>query len=585
LSLDRVEMSTRSKLRLPAIFLFCLILAVIMTWPLAVTFDRYPLFDHLDTAATFYNFWWQYYSLFQLHTSPWFNPMINYPDGYSMVFFPVYLSYGIFSWPLQAIFGTPASLPGFFHWISILSFALTSFMGFLLFREITGSRSAGFAAAILFSFIPFHYWHLPRCHTSCLELMLLPVYFYLGLLKKKDWKSGVYFGLSLVPVLYQSPNYVIYLTIFFALNLLYMLFTDRQSLDQKWLKAVATASALALALSSPYLFAGGRELLRKSTPATSTVQEQSLYSANLIGFVTPAANQRLYGELGEAAEKIIGSHGVSGKELFPGLVLLLTAALGLLLARKKIRQSGFWILIFLVFLILSLGPYLNIAGHTFYTIPLPYYFLRRIFFFFEMDRSPVRAVIFSLLSIAVFASGFFKRLEQKFPGRKSRMVLAAVAVLGIAELNQAPIKIDRVPIPAPYREIAKESGQFTILELPLLPDIYRYSGFYQPYHQKRLAIDLTARKVGAGFSDDALFFYLDEPLRFFRLGRENQEKALEQMRAEFKRRDIKYAIVYLKFIDAQNKEDLERLFRLIGRVEIFYSDRIFKVYEFGYKGG
>jgi len=573
-------MTEQSKSRLFFIFVFYLALSILATWPLAISFNRYPLFDHLDINATIYNFWWQYYAMFDLKQSPWFNPIINYPDGYSMVFYPLYLSYGILSFPFQALAGTPRAIPGCFHWISILSFALTGWLGFLLFQKLSNSKTAGIVAGILFTFLPFHFWHLPRCHTSCLELVLLPIYFYFRLLDEKKLKNGIYFGLALVPLFYQSPNYLVYLTIFFGLNLIYLLATDRKALDQKCLGALLLSFALAIFLSLPYLMEVIRELLKQTTPALSTLEEQTLYSADLLGLVLPGFNQKIYAPLGRAAEILIGPSGVSGKEIFPGYLLLGSGLAGIFLARKKVRDYGFWLLILLACLILSLGPYLNLAGHTFYHFPLPYFYLRKIFPFFEMDRSPVRIVIFSLLALAVFSAGFFRWLEEKIPSRKKNLLFLLIAAAGLMELNQAPIKVDRVPLPRLYQEIAQEPDKFTVLDLPLLPDIYRYSGFFQISHKKYLAIDLTARKVGAVFSEDPLFFYLDEPLRFFELGPEKQGRIKEQIRSELKRRKVKYVIIYLKFVDPEKKADLDRLLRGLGPEKDFASEDLFRVYQF-----
>lgn len=401
-------MSEPKKYSLAAVFGFYLALSIIMTWPLAISVSQYPLFDHLDIAATFYNFWWQYYSLFKLHTSPWFNTMVNYPDGYSMVFFPLYLAYGIFSWPLQALYGTPQSLPVFFNWISILSFTLTGLLGYLLFKELTQSSAAALLAGTLFSFLPFHYWHLPRCHTSCLELMLLPIYFYYRLLRTRKMKSGVWLGLSLVPVFYQSPNYVVYLTMFFMLQFCYMMLWDRGSLSANWLRAVALAVAVLALLASPFLWQVGKEVFHKSTPSTSTLQEQSIYSANLLGFVLPGENNRFLSPLSKIGNRLTSGRGVAGREIFPGYLLLLLGVLGIFFARRHIRHYGFWLCCLVFFLALSLGPYLHIGQKTYWELPLPYFYLRKNFFFFQMDRSPVRSCIWALLALTVFANGYLR---------------------------------------------------------------------------------------------------------------------------------------------------------------------------------
>ena len=58
-----------------------IVLGIMMTFPVAFEAHQYILAEHLDTTAALYNFWWFYQAIFELHTSPWFNPLINYPEN------------------------------------------------------------------------------------------------------------------------------------------------------------------------------------------------------------------------------------------------------------------------------------------------------------------------------------------------------------------------------------------------------------------------------------------------------------------------------------------------------------------------
>jgi len=572
-------MTGKNKRELCFIFLLYLILSIILTFPLAVNFSRYPIFDHLDIALCFYNFWLQYYNLFVLKISPWDNILFNYPDIYRMTFFPLNLSYGVLSFPLQAIAGTPKSIPGFFHWISILSFTLTGFLGFLLFKKFSQSKNAGILAGILFTFIPFHYWHLPRCHISCLELVLLTMLCYFRLLETKTIRNGIYFGLSLIPLFYQSPNYLVYLLIFFSLHIVYILFTSRRSLDWKWLKLILLACSLALLFSAPYLIAIVKDIVRLPPASLSSIKEQTIFSTDIIGLVLPGFNQKLYSAIGNFAESLVGASGVSGKEIFPGYLLLLSGIAGIFLARKKIKAYGFWLSILLVCLVLSLGPYLNIASHTFTNLPLPYFFLRKIFPFFLIDRTPVRIIILAFLALAVFSAGFFCWLEQKIPASRGKIVLLALSAFGLLELNQAPIKLDRINLPIFFQQLAQEQEEFAILDLPYLPDIYQYSAFYQMYH-KKYVVEYPIRKGAETFVNYPLYLYMHNPERFFGLGPEMQAQVKDTLRAEFKRRKIKYVIIWLKFIEENHKNNLDKLLNTLGPEKVFESENLFRVYQF-----
>jgi len=560
-----------------AVWLFYFLVSLVLTYPLAFTYHRYPLFDHLEITVTFYNLWWQYYSLFHLKSSLWFNPLINYPDGYSMVFFPLFLSYGIFSSLLQAVFSTEA-LVGYLNWLWILSFAFSGFLGFLLFRQLSGSRKAGLICGICFSFLPFHYWHLPRLHISCLELLLLAVLAYFYFLGKKSLWSGILLGLSLVFLGYQSPNYLVYLFIFFALHFFYLVIFFRGAIDRLWLKAVSLAGGLFLVLLSPYLWQMVKDLAYQSTPVLSTIREQTRFSANLLGFFLPGEGERFYQSLACLSKSWITT-GIDGKEIFPGYLLLVSGILGMILARRYIKHYGFWLVAFWCFLLLSLGPYLNFARHTYYSLPLPFYFLRKVLPFLEMERSPVRWAIISFLCLAVFSAGFFRYLEEKLSERRN-WIFWLFGLFALLELNQAPIKTDRINLPEFYQRLCSKKGEFSLLELPLLPDIYRYVGFYQVWHHKPLVIDLTARRVGAGLRNSPLLYYLDEPKRFFQLSEKKKEKVREKIQAELKRRKVGYIILWLRFMEKEKAQRLDELIKLLSPVGIERISDLFWIYQF-----
>jgi len=411
----------------------------------------------------------------------------------------------------------------------------------------------------------------------------LPIYFYLRLLEDKSKKAGIFFGLSLTPLTYQSPNYLLYLAIFLGLHLVYLFFANRSALNKNWLRAVAIALLVNLLLSSPFLFFVSKDLIFKTTPASSILGEQNRYSANLLGFILPGPNQKIYQALGNFSENIIAENGVSGKEIFPGYILLISGLLGMFLSRKNLKNYGFWLLSFLVFFILSLGPFLKCGTYTLFHPELPYFFLAKILPFLEMDRSPVRIIILGYFSLTLLSLGFFSQLEKKITSQKKKFLLGIISAVALIELNQAPIHLTKIPLPEIYQTISKEKDKFTVLELPLFPETYRYAGIFQTYHRKYLAIDLTARKAGAGFYDRPLFFYLDEPLRFLLLPKQDQGQAKKEIEKELWHRKIKYIILYLKFMDDEKALDLDRLLNTLNPTKIFYSEPTLKVYQFELK--
>ena len=121
--------------------------------------------------------------------------------------------------------------------------------------------------------------------------------------------------------------------------------------------------------------------------------------------------------------------------------------------------------------VLSLGPILKVAGQTL-PVPLPYAVFYYIVPGFAGMRAPGRFAEIVLLIGAVFAARGYDVLRERAPGRVARgALLVVVTAAMLATSMSTPIPLIDYPgretMPAAWKWIAKQSGHFVILELPM----------------------------------------------------------------------------------------------------------------------
>jgi len=565
------------------ILLGFLVLSLLMTWPLGFSAERYVLDQNLDQTAGLYNLWWFYYATIKLHILPWWNPLINFPDGYSMVFFPVQVPYGLFSLPFQIWMPHPLGLNLAYNLALVLSFTLAGYFTFLLVRDLTGSSRAGFLAGLIFTFAPFHFWHLSRPHVVATEFVVLAVLFFLRLLHSERLRPALGLGLALTLLAYASPTYLIYFFLFAGLTALFYLFSDRPALLRaSRLRQIPAVALIFLPLFLPLLYLLLRDYLGRVVPLTPEESDPRAYSGNLLGYFLPGFTQRIYHPLMSLLPRVLSDlkrpYGVGGYEIFIGYIPLALALLAAIRLRPK--GIGLWVWTALIFFALSLGPSLHLGEHTFTSLPLPQVWLSALVPIFREDRSPVRYFVFAELAVAVLAGFGLAELGKRLRAGTHLALTVALGILVLAEFEQAPLTLSQIPVPAFYQRLAEEPGDFAVLDLPLLPDVYRYSGTFQRWHHKRLVIDLTGRATDQRALYDPLFRCLDIPARFFVLGPAEQARAKKQIREEMAGRRLRYVVLFRKFLSPEQETRLVRLLRALGPVAELQEKDLFIIFQF-----
>jgi hypothetical protein len=122
-----------------------------------------------------------------------------------------------------------------------------------------------------------------------------------------------------------------------------------------------------------------------------------------------------------------------------------------------------WTRLSIVFGLLALGPFVQIAGFS-TRVPGPWALLRYVPVV-GLARSPTRFAIVLTLVVAVLFALALTRLGQRYPHRR-RMTLGIVGVLLAVELLPSPRPLHAASIPHIYRRVASAAAGSQLLELP-----------------------------------------------------------------------------------------------------------------------
>ena len=168
-------------------------------------------------------------------------------------------------------------------------------------------------------------------------------------------------------------------------------------------------------------------------------------------------------------------------------------ALGVLLVawRGGWRPSRWWAGLAIVFGLLALGPFVNVAGINTY-VPGPWAFLRYVPLI-GLAHTPARFAIVLMLAGAILFATALDWLGRRYPARR-RALLMAVGVLLVFELLPAPRALHSAEVPPLYRHVAAAPRGVVLLELPYgvrdgtssVGNFTARTQFYQTAHGKAI---------------------------------------------------------------------------------------------------
>jgi len=399
------------------------------------------------------------------------------------------------------------SLP-FWHWgpqaayngVVLISFLLTGYFMYLLARTLGMGRSAAFFAGLYLLLAPMHVagvsGHTTKMFLGLLPLALLTLHRALDL-NQGQWRA-ILWSMATAFVLLLALLHTGIQFIMVAFSTLFLILVDLIQVPQGKRRLLG-GRILLLALSSVLIV--GPLLLRTAGAALNPALDidrsaESLgFRPDLLEFFFPPTHSILFGEITARILPRIGIMPTIETTVSLSWVALPLVAIALL---RKRKQTGVWASLAGIWLVLALGPTLQVFGRetfTHYDLPviLPYAFLTELPGL-NFLRTPGRLMQMGFVATGIVAAGGLGWLLERFP-RRATLLLAVASLFLLAENWPRPWpQMQLRPVPPFYRQLAADDEIYGVLDLPLTADEsiprLHYAAYYQMYqmvHRKGIA--------------------------------------------------------------------------------------------------
>ena len=471
--------------RLVAVTLLLVALTAAMTW---------PQLEYLGTRArehqdVYFNMWRLRWFAHALATAPLhiFDGNIFYPEPRTLTYSDAMIVEGLVGAPLLWA-GVP---PMLVHNVLLLGAIVTSGVGmFVLMQMLTGSAAAGILSAIVFAFVPYRFEHY--MHMELQWTMWMPWSFWAlhRTLATRSWRHGFLTGLFLSLQMLSSIYYGVFLSTLLGVCAVLLLIAQPSKLLWPSIKALLPGALLAVVICGAYALP---YLETKSATGGRSEVELMAFSARPSSYLVATPDNVLWG-------RAFASRGRLERRLFPGVLVVILAMVGLLL-----RPPPKVALVYLVALVVSFDMSLGLSGHI-------YRLLYEHVPFYQGLRALARLGIFVVFFLAALAAYGYVALAELLPS-KARLALAVgLGALLLLEYRVRPLELVPYPnSPPPLYAWLSTQPRGVVAELPMrtsglpgsdpaysylstfhwMPIVNGYSGFYPASYLGRLD-DLAA---------------------------------------------------------------------------------------------
>lgn len=466
------------------IFLIYLAVALVLFWYLTINITTVVPSGYGDVFQSMFNLWWVPYSIFVLHSSPYFTNLLYYPVGANFVTQTMSPIAGILTWPIQQL--SPALA---YNLLFFTSFALSGLFMYMLAYYITENKYASFIAGLIFAFSPMHIAQsIAHLDWTIIEFIPLFILFLLKSVFESKKRYPILAAISFFLLTFMGDIEQGIIMFMFAIVALILVFILRRK-DILWKQVAINLTymiAAVIVLSSPFLLAMAphfKGALNESSQL-SNIPHNMQWSDNLASFFLPSYYNGFFNGVSLSYSNQIYALTYQGitypidigeRVSYIGYSVLIMMILGVYYDYRKnrLRHSLFWIILFVAYILLSLGPYVQIMG-TVTGVPTLYSAYLNIPYL-NIVREPGRFDVIVTIAIAILAAIGFVHISENKDDRKKMLYAAVLSVIILTEyvgLAVPPFSSQlymNSTIPKEYYAIGNVSGNFSVLMLPSLP--------------------------------------------------------------------------------------------------------------------
>lgn len=437
-----------------ALLAYTLLVAIVL-WP-AVRYFRTRYLLPAGDGQVFVWSWWALPRALGAGQNPFHTTDLFYPVGADLGLTTTAPLLAIVLWPVRALLGPAAQV----NVAQLGSAFLTASLTYALALRTTPSRAAAWLAGAAFAFAPYRFVHFGHLNLVNAWTIPLGILAFLRFVDAPSRTRSLAIGAAAGASFLVDPQ----LAVLVALALVVLGVAHRRTVLDSW-RLLLIAPATGLALAAPLLVPMAMALRHGEADPVAGLGSSWFYSSDVLSWlVPPPSNPILGGLLGD--RQVATAEGLA----YPGLLLLGLAVYGRESIARSLRRP--WVALGLVSFVLSLGPFLHVAGWSGslfsydgqrFSVPLPFLALQSIPGLDSL-RVPGRFLFLGVLAVDLLAAQTLGSIKTT---SRRRGTIGLVALVTAIELLPGSLPTLPARAPDPYRAIAADPDPGAVLELPL----------------------------------------------------------------------------------------------------------------------
>ena len=208
--------------RLILAFVFFLLITIFMTLPLVFRFTDSAAGGYGDGVYFIWLIRWYQRVIFEGQGVPFFNPMMNYPEGWNLSTTDTALASAMPGVPFSLLLGPTAG----YNIAMAITFVFSGLFMYIWVVHLTGSKGAGLIAGTIYAFLPYRMAHFLAGHLNLSGTAWFPL-FFMGFFEilhhptPKRWWPPLLTAVSLGLIALTSMYYL-----YFTLLIAAIIFSD-----------------------------------------------------------------------------------------------------------------------------------------------------------------------------------------------------------------------------------------------------------------------------------------------------------------------------------------------------------------------
>ncbi|WP_248885637.1 hypothetical protein [Acidithiobacillus acidisediminis] len=363
--------------------------------------------------------WWPYAISHGLN--PFIARYIWSPSGFNLTWATSIPTLSILAAPLTILFGP------IFSWnlLSLLAAPLNAICAFLLLRYLYKNNFAAFLGGYVFGFGSYVMGQLLG-HLNLDFVCLVPLAILLFVMSVKDDINRYYFVIIMAFIIFLeagiSTEILATSTLFGFISIAVFVFL--QNVARKKILVSALYLSISYVLAAILLFPFLYFLIKGFSGVPKIINSPTAYSSDLLNYIIPTPVTRIGRSVfSSIASRFTGNYAEEGAYIGLPLLLFTSFAIRDYIAEQK-RTGIALFIIFIVIIVFSLGPYLQVNGVNTHVI-MPWTFFTHV----PLIRGalPTRFTNYVSLMVAIFV-GFWLS-TQKVTKKRYMAAIASIVFI------------------------------------------------------------------------------------------------------------------------------------------------------------